>query len=269
MDTVIYDKKDRIATITLNRPEAKNAVSPKMQEELSEVWKDFVSDDGMELAIITGAGDAFCAGTDLKESAPLMVKHNLADVRNRMADGIGGGITRGLHRQTKPIIAAVNGWALAGGLEISLAADIRIASERAMFGSFETRRGFHHGDGGIPRLINSCGVSFAMEMLLTAEPVDAHRAMQVGLVSRVVPHEKLMETTLLVARQILRNEQFAVRSAKQTILDMIGRPLDDQLRNELIAGYTCMTRPAEVNPRLDAFYKKTDAGRAGENKTNL
>ena len=131
------------------------------------------------------------------------------------------------------------------------------------------RRGFHHGDGGIPRLINSCGVSFAMEMLLTAEPVNAQRAMQIGLVSRVVPHEELMEAAELVARQILRNDQFAVRSAKETILDMIGRPLDDQLRNELIAGYTCMTREEEVNPRLAQFYNKTDAGRDGENKTEL
>ena len=269
MGSVLYEKKDRIAYITLNRPEAMNAVNPEMQDRLRETWQDFCDDDNIDLAILTGSGNAFCAGTDLKESAPLMVKHTLKHVRERRDDGIGGGITRGFHKQSKPIIAAVNGWALAGGLEISLAADIRIASERAMFGSFEARRGFHHGDGGIPRLLNSCGVSFAMEMLLTAEPVDAQRALQIGMVSRVVPHEELMATAEMVARQILRNDQFAVRLAKETILDMIGRPLDDQLRNELIAGYTCMTRPEQVNPRLDAFYNKTDAGRAGDNKTEL
>ena len=89
-----------------------------------------------------------------------------------MATGLGG-LTRGLHRIYKPVIAAVNGWALAGGLETALACDIRIASERAMFGSFEARRGYHHGDGGIVRLVNACGAGTALAMLLTAEPIDA------------------------------------------------------------------------------------------------
>ena len=104
-----------------------------------------------------------------------------------------------MHRIYKPIIGAINGWALAGGLETALACDIRIASDRAMFGSFEARRGFHHGDGGIVRLVNTCGTGIALEMLLTAEPIDAQRALQCNLVSKVVPHERLMEEAETVA----------------------------------------------------------------------
>ena len=159
-------------------------------------------------------------------------------MRDNVATGLGG-LTRGLHRIYKPVIAAVNGWALAGGLETALACDIRIASERAMFGSFEVRRGYHHGDGGIVRLVNTCGTGIALEMLLTGEPIDAQRALQCNLVSRVVPHERLMDEAELVARQILRNSQIAVRSAKETILDVIGRPLDEQLRIEALNGYAC------------------------------
>jgi hypothetical protein len=143
-----------------------------------------------------------------------------------------GGITRGLHRIMKPTIAAVNGWALAGGLELALACDLRVASERAMFGSFEVRRGFHHGDGGISRMVNTCGVGVAMQMVLTAEPIDALRALQCNMVTKVVPHDELMQQAELLARQILRNSQRAVRSAKETIFEVLGKPLDDQLRIE-------------------------------------
>jgi enoyl-CoA hydratase/carnithine racemase len=104
------------------------------------------------------------------------------------------------------IVTAVNGWALAGGVEIALACDIRIASERARFGSFEVRRGFHHGDGGIVRLVNICGAGIALEMLLTGEPLDAGRALQCNMVSRVVPHESLMAEAEKTAAAILRND---------------------------------------------------------------
>ena len=173
-----------------------------------------------------------------------------------------------MHRIYKPIIGAINGWALAGGLETAMACDIRIASERAMFGSFEARRGFHHGDGGLVRLVNTCGVGVAMQMLLTAEPIDAQRALQCNMVTKVVPHEKLMEEAELVARQILRNSQAAVRSAKQTILDVIGQPLDFQLRTEAWNAYTCAD-PEETKELLERFYEKTDAGRAGSHETAL
>lgn len=268
MPKVLYEKRDRIAYVTINRPEAKNAVDPETHELLWQTWEDFRDDDELDIAILTGKGDAFSAGADLKTFIPPWIGHSTArKVRDNVATGFGG-LTRGLHRIYKPVIAAVNGWALAGGLETALACDIRIASERAMFGSFEARRGYHHGDGGIVRLVNICGAGIALEMLLTAEPIDAQRALQCNLVSRVVPHERLMDEAEEVARQILRNSQIAVRSAKETILDVIGRPLDDQLRIEALNGYACAD-PEETRALLEQFYGKTDAGRAGKHATPL
>jgi enoyl-CoA hydratase/carnithine racemase len=178
-----------------------------------------------------------------------------------------GGLTRGLHRITKPTIAAVNGWALAGGLELALACDLRVASDRATFGSFEARRGFHHGDGGITRLVNICGVGVAMQMVLTAEPIDAHRALQCKMITKVVPHEALIEEAELLARHIQRNSQRAVRSAKETILEVIGKPLDDQLRIEGWNSYTCADQD-EARELLRRFFDKSDVGRAGPNSRN-
>jgi enoyl-CoA hydratase/carnithine racemase len=266
---LLYEKRDRIAYLTLNRPEAKNAIDPELHQLLYDAWEDFRDDDAVDVAILTGTGDAFCAGADLKAYIPPLMDGRMTGswVRENVKTGLGG-LTRGLHRIYKPVIAAVNGWALAGGLETALACDIRIASERAMFGSFEARRGYHHGDGGIVRLVNVCGAGIALEMLLTAEPIDAERALRCNLVSRVVPHERLMEEAELVAGQILRNSQSAVRSAKETILDVIGRPLDDQLRIEALNAYASPD-PEETMALLRRFYDKSDAGRAGSHRTEL
>ena len=230
--------------------------------------EDFRDDDAVDVAIVTGAGDAFCAGADLKKFIPPLAESmGPAELRANVATGLGG-LTRGLHRIYKPVIAAVNGWALAGGLETALACDIRIASERAMFGSFEARRGYHHGDGGLVRLVNTCGSGIALEMLLTAEPIDAQRALSVNLVSKVVPHDELMPAAEEMAAKILRNSQRAVRSAKETIMDVIGRPLDEQLKIEAINGYSSPDWE-ETTALLQRFYDKTDKGRAGSHATAL
>ena len=270
MAKVLYEKgDDRIARVTINRPEARNAIDPETHELLCETWADFRDDDAVDVAILTGAGDdAFCAGADLKTYIPPIIES--ADpkrIREIVELGFGG-LTRGLHRIDKPIVAAVNGWALAGGLETALACDVRIASERAMFGSFEARRGYHHGDGGIVRLVNTCGTGVALQMLLTAEPIDAERALQCNMVAKVVPHESLFDEAELVAHQILRNSQVAVRSAKRTIQDVIGRPLDDALRHEAWEAYTAPD-PEETMALLRRFYEKSDRGRHGEHATEL
>src|SRR5438067_4677779 len=268
MPKVIYEKRDRIAYVTLNRPEAKHAIDWETHHLLWETWEDFAADDGVDVAILTGAGDAFCAGADLKTFIPEWIQNASAvRVRENVKTGLGG-LTRGLHHIDKPVIGAINGWALAGGLETALACDIRIASERAMFGSFEARRGYHHGDGGIVRLVDICGAGVALEMLLTAEPIDAQRALQCNMVSRVVPHEQLLAEAEKTARQILRNSQRAVRSAKETILDVIGRPLDEQLRIEAVNGYSCADVD-ETKALLGRFYEKSDRGRAGRHETPL
>src|SRR5204863_3547363 len=129
-------------------------------------------------------------------------------------------------------------------------------------------RGYHHGDGGIVRLVNTCGTGVALQMLLTAEPIDAEQALRCNLVAKVVPHDRLMEEAERMAHQILRNSQRAVRSAKETILDVVGKPLDDQLRIEAINGYSSAD-PDETLGLLGRFYEKTDAGRAGEHETPL
>ena len=268
MSEVIYEKRGKIAYITLNRPEAMNAINIPMHEQLWTTWQDFDSDDSLELAIVTGAGDdAFCAGADLKTHAPTWLEFDALGPRDKVKDGLGG-LTRGLHRIYKPVIAAVNGWALAGGLEQALACDIRIASENAQFGSFEVRRGFHHADGGIVRLVNTCGTGIALEMNLTGEPIDAARALQCNLVSRVVPQDKLMETAEEMAAKILRNDPWAIRSAKETIFNVIGRTLDDQLAQEAVMGYSALANPP-VRELLENFASKSDKGRVGKNKTEL
>jgi enoyl-CoA hydratase/carnithine racemase len=260
MAKVLYEKRERIAYVTFNRPEARNAIDPETQDLLVETWTDFSNDDLVDVAILTGAGDAFCAGADLKTYIPPIIRGE-RPIRDIVDLGFGG-FTRGLHKIRKPIIGAINGWALAGGLEQAMACDIRIASERAKFGSFEARRGYHHGDGGIVRLVNACGVGVASHMLLTAEPVDAQQALQWHMVTKVVPHDQLLEEAETIARQILRNSQRAVRSAKETIAEVIGADLDAQLRIEAWNAYTSPD-PEETLGRLQQFYDRTDPGRVG------
>src|SRR3974390_2432889 len=172
---VIHELRDRIASITLNRPDARNAIDEAMDSLLWHSFARFRDDDEVYVAIVTGAGEAFCAGADLKTLMPARMNQSAWWVRQNAARGLGG-ITRGLHDIRKPLIAAVNGWALAAGFELALACDIRIASEQAHLGSFEARRGFHHMDGGIARLVDIAGVGAALELVLTAEPIGGGRA---------------------------------------------------------------------------------------------
>jgi enoyl-CoA hydratase/carnithine racemase len=217
MDKVVYEKRDRIAFVTLNRPDALNSLDDELNGELWEVWSDFNRDDAVDVAILTGAGKAFCAGADLKTFIPKWEHANMLDLRRNVATGIGGGLTRGQHRITKPIIAAVNGHAIGGGFELALACDIRIASEKAKFGVFEVRFGLHQGDGGLVRLVAIAGIATALDLTLTGREVDAAEAFRLGLVHKIVPHENLMAAAEDYARMILKNSQPAIRSAKETI----------------------------------------------------
>ena len=268
-DKVLYEKRDEVAYVTLNRPEVKNAIDVETHEMLCDIWRDFRDDPKLRVAILTGTGDAFTAGADLKTHAPEWQTVGPMVGRERLEDGLCG-ITRGpLSRIAKPIVAAINGWCLGHGIELSMACDIRIASERAQFGTFEVRRGMHPADGGIVRLVNTCGVGFALEMLLTGEPFSAQRALTANMISRVVPHDELMaETEALVAR-ILRCDQAAIESAKETILEIIGRPLHDQLRVEAMWGYALCGGNQTVIDRSQEFFDKVDRGRAGDTATPL
>lgn len=238
MSTVLYERQGRVAVITLNRPERRNAVDPDMDHRLREIWADFNSDDDVDVAIWTGTGAAFCSGADRDTWFVQWLTATAADVaRNASATGFGG-LTRGLHRIDKPVIGAINGWALGGGLELALACDIRIASERAMFGTPLVGLGFHHGDGGISRLVNACGVAVALDLELSGEPITAQRALACNLVTRVVAHDDLLPAAHALAQRVISHDQQALRSAKTTVLDVVGRRLDDQLEREARAAYS-------------------------------
>jgi enoyl-CoA hydratase/carnithine racemase len=208
----------------------------------------------VDIAIVSGTGRAFCVGADLKTWLPKWEHANMLDIRKNVGRGFGGGITRGQHRICKPLIAAVNGQAIGGGLEIALACDFRIAAETARFASFETRRGLHQGDGGIVRLVAIAGLAVALDLALTGRMVTADEAYRLGLVNRVVPEDQLMATAEELANQILQNSQQAIRSAKETILDIIGRTIDDALRVETLNAYSSVGDFSEVNRRLQQFY---------------
>ncbi|WP_293389419.1 enoyl-CoA hydratase/isomerase family protein [Nevskia sp.] len=266
---ILYEKDGAIARITFNRPERKNAIDLEMHHRLGEIWRDFRDDPELRVAIITGTGDAFCAGADLKTHVPEWDGVGPSLGRDKLLDGFAGGITRGVHRIYKPIIAACNGWVLGGGLELAMACDIRIASERAQFGSFELRRGMHPADGGIVRLVNTCGVGIALEMELTGEPIDAQRALACNMVSKVVPHDQLMAAVEDMVAKILRNDRRAVESAKETIFEVIGRTLDEQLKVECLYGYALCGGNQELNRRSQEFLDKKDKGRVGVNANSL
>ncbi len=209
-------------------------------------WADFRDDDDLDVAIWTGEGSAFCAGADRNTWFDQWLEADALDVRNASRATGFGGLPRGLHRIYKPVIGAINGWALGGGLELALACDIRIASEHAMFGTPLVNIGFHHGDGGIVRLVNACGLAVALDLELSGEAIDAQRALQWSLVTRVVPHDELLTAARSLAERILAADQVAVRSAKEIAFDVVGRPLDEQLRLEAHNAYALTSRMGQL-----------------------
>ncbi|WP_097461356.1 enoyl-CoA hydratase/isomerase family protein [Mangrovitalea sediminis] len=235
---VLYETRQRIAYITLNRPDARNALDDGLNHALAEAWVRFSEDSDADVAILSANGKAFSAGADLQSFIPRWERASSADLRNNAREGLGGGITRGRHRLYKPIIAALHGYAVGAGFELALACDIRIASDDAVLGVFEVKVGLHQGDGGIVRLVNIAGVGVALDLTLTGRPVPAEEALRLGLVSRIVPRAELLEVAEDVAKSIIGNSQFAVRSAKETIMDVVGRQLDDALHLEALHGYS-------------------------------
>lgn len=212
-DYITYEKKDRIAYVTLNRPEVMNALHPPAHEELWEVWCDYRDDPEMWVAIITGAGDrAFSAGNDLKYTAAAPSEQRSR--RRMMPPGGFGGITNRFECY-KPIIAAVNGYALGGGLEIALACDIIVAADHARFGLPEPTVGLLAGAGGIHRLPRQLPLKIAMGMILTGRHITAQEAYRVGLVNEVVPLGELISCAEGWARDIMRCAPLSVRASKE------------------------------------------------------
>ncbi len=257
MSGISYEKRGRIAYVTINRPEVMNAVGPEQQEELVQAWCDYRDDPDVWVAILTGSGDrAFCAGADLATYTPLLGERDMYDLRQD-ANRFGfGGITRGLEIW-KPIIAAVNGFAMGGGLELALACDIRLASENAQFGCSEVRRGFHHCDGGTVRLPLIVGLGNALKMQLTGEAIDAQEALRIGLVCEVCEPAALMPAAERYAYTIMRNGPLGVRSAKESMIRGLGRVLEDALRMENLL-FSTLTRTEDFKEGPQAFAQKRD-----------
>jgi enoyl-CoA hydratase/carnithine racemase len=255
---VLYETRGEIAYITLNRPEKLNAVDAEVDDLLFDAWTRFREDPEVRLAILSGNGDkAFCAGADLATHVDGWLGGGPDLGRKVLGRGFAGGITRGLHHTSKPIIVALHGLVMGGGIELALACDIRVASSDAQFGFYHMRRGMHFADGGIVRLVNTCGVGIAMELELMGEAITAERARECHLVNRVVPRAELMTTAQDIAAKILKNPRTAVESAKETILEVVGRPLDDQLRLECLYGYSIMGDP-QIAERRDSFFAQGD-----------
>jgi enoyl-CoA hydratase/carnithine racemase len=227
-EAIKYEKKNHLAIITLNRPDAMNAMNYTMRKELGEAYVDFRDDIDSWVLIITGAGEkSFSAGMDLKEMAarlaggpPPQGSVPPPEIPDLMAGNI---------EIWKPIIAAINGVAVGGGLELALACDIRIAAEGSRMGLMEPKRGIVPGGKGTIRLPRLVSLGVAMEMLLSGDLIPAQEALRIGLVNQVVPANELMPAAIKMAERFADNAPLAVQSIKETVYKTMGMPLKEAL----------------------------------------
>ncbi len=239
MDTILIEGEGGpVATITLNRPSALNALNVRMLEELSEALARLGGDENVRAVILTGAGTkAFAAGADIGELNALP-SARAAEAQARK----GQALTTLIERLRVPVIAAVNGFALGGGCELAMACDIRIASENAKFGQPEVNLGILPGYGGTQRLTRLVGEGTAMYLCLTGEMIDAQEALRVGLVQKVVPLDGLLREAQRIAGLIVAKAPLAVAAAKRAIVEGASVPLSDGLALEaLLFGQIVMT----------------------------
>jgi len=211
MAFVTLERSGAVGVITMNRPEALNALNEQVLRDLDAVLDQVENDEEILVAVVTGAGRSFVAGADIGQMSTLTA------VEGKKFGAFGNAVFQKLENLSKPTIAAVNGFALGGGCELSMACDIRIASEKAKFGQPEVGLGITPGFGGTQRLPRIVGVSNAMELILTAQTINAARAKEIGLVSYVVAPEELMNKAMELANAIAANAQIAVRQSKAAI----------------------------------------------------
>ena len=232
-ETLRYEQDDHVVTLTYDRPEQHNAVNRLMNRELHHAWQRFRDDSEAFVLVITGAGDTtFCAGWDLQDAADLSALGDYDEFRVALHTSPGEcGYTRRVDI-FKPVIAAVNGYAFAAGLETALLADIRIAAENAEFGALERRWNIVGGDGMTVRLPLVVGFAKAMELIITGRRIDAHEAREIGLVNEVVPRGEALERAQTLAREIAALPQGAIRSDKESVMRGVGRTLEERLRIE-------------------------------------
>jgi E-phenylitaconyl-CoA hydratase len=251
---LIYEVKDKLAYITINRPEAMNAMDAEVYAELSKAWIDVRDNPEVWMAIITGAGEkSFTAGADLKSFIPAarekaefwLTQRNLL-------------LNRGLE-VWKPVIAAVNGYCLAGGMTLLFATDIRIAAEHAVFEISEVKRAILPGNGGTQRALRQLPYPIAMEMLLLGRRLTAQEALNYGLINKIVPLKELMPTAEQYARRLCENGPLAVRAIKELAIRSQYLPLEHGLRlEESFQEFLRGTEDAKEGPRAFAEKRKPE-----------
>src|SRR6058998_843908 len=223
-ENILVEIEAPIATITLNRPKVLNALSPELIRELSTALAELDSDDAVRAVVLTGGSRVFAAGADIGDMADRgPVEQLLRDQTGRWAP---------LSGFSKPLIAAVNGYALGGGCEVALMCDLIVAGETARFGQPEINLGIIPGAGGTQRWPRTAGKHVAMEVMLTGAPVTAQRAHELGLVNKVVPAEMTIEVAKRFARQIAEKPPLAARLAKEAVLKAFDSPLSEGLATE-------------------------------------
>ena len=211
MAFVTLEKQGHVGVVTMNRPEALNALNDQVLRDLDAVLTQAEEDTELYVLVVTGAGRSFVAGADIGQMS------GFSAVEGKAFGVYGNQVFAKLENLSKPTIAAVNGFALGGGCELAMACDIRLASEKAKFGQPETGLGITPGFGGTQRLPRIVGVSRAMELILTAKTISAAQAREIGLVSEVYPPEELMDRALELTNAIAANAQVAVRQSKAAI----------------------------------------------------
>ena len=211
MAFVTLEKKGPVGVVTMNRPEALNALDKQVLEDLNTVLDQVEADPEILVAVVTGAGRSFVAGADIGQMS------GFTAVEGKAFGAYGNGVFLKLENLTKPTIAAVNGFALGGGCELSMACDIRLASEKAKFGQPEVGLGITPGFGGTQRLPRLVGMGMAKQLLYTARNIDAAEALRIGLVNAVIPQAELLDAALKMASQIAKNAPIAVRACKKAV----------------------------------------------------
>lgn len=260
-----YETEDKIAIITIDRPDAMNAFLPEMFENMEDLFRRFDRDDDLRVAILTGAGDkAFSAGADLKETIPRLTGDKEAENQDEDDTWIPEDWdSRFLSGVSKPIVAAVNGFCLAGGMEILQGTDIRVASKKATFGLTEPAVGIVPAGGSHIRLPRQVPYCRAMEFLLTADQFTAEEALEMGLINEVVPHEDIMDEAREYAETIASNAPLAVQTAKTIAQEAYDMSREEAFRFEnLMAERLLQTEDAKEGPR--AFAEKREPNFKGE-----
>ncbi|MCQ2547692.1 MAG: enoyl-CoA hydratase-related protein [Clostridia bacterium] len=247
-----FEKQDGIALVKINRPEALNALNTQVLQELLDCFTAIAQDDDVKAVVLTGEGRAFVAGADIAA----MSKMNPVEGRAMMS--LGHKVMNLIEDIEKPVIAAVNGFALGGGCELSMACDIRVASTKALFGQPEVGLGIIPGFGGTQRLSRLVGKGMAKYLIMSAENIKADEAFRIGLVEKLVEPEELMDTAFALAKKIMSNGPIAVGLAKKAI--NMGYDLDMKSAGQLeIETFTCAFGSEDKKEGMAAFLEKRPA----------